>query len=103
MNYQKIIIAGNATKDAKTWEAKSKQVNFTTFSVAVNKGKDKATFFPVTAFGKTGELAAQYITKGRQVLVEGRVETGEKGRFNLIADRIIFGFAPSPKEEKPEE
>ena len=95
MNYQKIIVAGNATGDAQARESKDGQVSYTTFSVAVSSGKDKTTFFPVSAFGKTGEIAAKHVTKGRQVLVEGRVETGEKGYFNLIADRVVFGIATS--------
>ena len=43
-----------------------------------------ATFFPVTVFGKLAESIAKYITKGREVLVEGRVSVGEKGYFNII-------------------
>ena len=82
--------------------SKSGEVSYTTFSVAVSSGKNKTTFFPVTAFGKTGEIAAKHITKGRQVLVEGRVETSEKGYFNLIADRVVFGFAPAVKEPAAE-
>lgn len=105
MNYQKIIVAGNATGDAQARQSKKGDVSFTTFSVAVSSGKDKSTFFPVSAFGKTGELAATHITKGRQVLVEGRVEVGENYHFNLVADRIVFGKTPVPKEpvadEKP--
>ena len=69
MNYQKIIVAGNATGDAKARESKDGKVSYTTFSVAVSSAKDKTTYFPVSAFGKTGELAAKHITKGRQVLV----------------------------------
>lgn len=86
------------TGDAQARESKDGQVSFTTFSVAVSSRKDKTTFFPVSAFGKTGEIATKHITKGRQVLVEGRVETGEKGYFNLIADRIVFGVSPAAKE-----
>ncbi len=98
MNYQKLIVAGNTTGDAQARKSKEGDVTFTTFSVAVNSGKDQATYFPVTAFGKTGEAAAQYLTKGRQVLVEGRIEVGENGRFNVIADRVVFGVAPATQK-----
>ena len=97
MNYQKIIVAGNATGGAQARQSKKGDVNFTTFSVAISSGKEKPTYFPVAAFGKTGELAAKHITKGRQVLVEGRVEVGENNRFNLIADRVMFGMTPAAK------
>jgi single-strand DNA-binding protein len=102
MNYQKLIIAGNTTGDAQARKSKQGDVSYTTFSVAVGDGKDHSTFFPVTAFGKTGENAAQFLTKGKQVLVEGRIEVGENGRFNVIANRIVFGATPSPKKPSTE-
>jgi single-strand DNA-binding protein len=91
MNYQKLIVAGNTTGDAQARKSKEGDVSYTTFSVAVSSAKEKSTYFPVTAFGKTGEAAAKFLTKGRPVLVEGRVEVGENGRFNVIADRVVFG------------
>ena len=102
MNYQKLIIAGNTTGDAQARKSKQGDTSYTTFSVAVGDGKDHSTFFPVTAFGKTGENAAQFLTKGKQVLVEGRIEVGENGRFNVIANRIVFGATPSPKKPATE-
>ena len=104
MDYQKLIVAGNTTGDAQARKSKQGDVSYTTFSVAVGSGKDQQpTYFPVVAFGKIGENAAQYITKGRQVLVEGRIETGENGRFNVIASRIVFGLAPKEKEPEGKE
>ena len=94
MNYQRIIIAGRTTADAVALDSKSGELKFTTFDVAVNDGKEKVTFFPVTVFGKTGEAAAKYVTKGRQVLVDGRIQVNDKRYFNVIADRIQFGPEP---------
>ena len=91
MNYQKLIIAGNATVDAERKTSKKGDVSYTTFSVGVSDGKDKTTFFPVTVFGKHGEAVAKYVTKGREVLVEGRIDVGENGRFNVVANRVLFG------------
>ncbi len=90
MNYQKLIIAGNATSDPEVKQAKQGDVTYTRLQVAVGGTKDR-TFFPVTVFGKLGELVAQYVTKGRQVLVEGRVSLSEKGYFGVIADKVVFG------------
>jgi single-strand DNA-binding protein len=102
MNYQKLIVAGNTTGDAESRKAKESDVSYTTFSVAVGKGKEKPTYFPVVAFGKTGELAAKYLTKGKLVLVEGRIDGGENGRFSVLADRVVFG--PGKREaQKPAE
>ena len=104
MNYQKIIVAGRATADAVALDSKSGELKFTTFDVAVNDGKEQVTFFPVTVFGKTGEAAAKYVTKGRQVLVDGRIQVNDKKYFNIIADRVQFGPEPAAanKEEETE-
>ena len=91
MNYQKLILAGNATGDAQRRTSKKGDVSYTTFSVGVSDGKERTTFFPVAVFGKHGEAVAKYVTKGRQVLVEGRVEVSDNGRFNVVADRVRLG------------
>ena len=96
MDYQKIILTGNATNDAERHQSKQGDVEFTNFSVAVGDGKDKTTFFPVVSFGKLGEKVAVLIKKGQQVLVEGRVDVNEKGYFSVIAAHIRLGSAPSP-------
>ena len=98
MDYQKIIIVGNATKDAKQQQSKSGEVSFTTFSIAVGESKDKTTFFQVIAFGKLGEKVASLIVKGHQVLVEGRIDVKEKGYFNIVASNIRLGATPSAIE-----
>lgn len=103
MNYQKLILVGNVTGDAQNRTSQKGDVGYTTFSVGVGDGKDKTTFFPVVAFSKLGSMAAKYIKKGRQVLVEGRVELSDKGRFNVVANRIMLGaqaIKPAKKAEK---
>ncbi len=90
MNYQKIVIVGNATKDAEAREAKSGTA-YTRFAVAVGEAEGETSFFPVVVFGKAHEAVARYVTKGRQVLVEGRVTTGQGGRFRVVANRVVFG------------
>lgn len=104
MDYQKIILSSNATDDAKRMESKSGEVKFTTFSVGVSGGKERrTTFFPVTVFGKYGETVAEHVTKGRQVLVEGRIDVSEEGRFNVIADWVVFGALMAKLAEEPGE
>ena len=100
MNYQKIVLVGNATKNAERQTSKDGKVDYTTFRVGVSDGKENTTFFPVTVFGKLGESVAEYITKGRQILVEGRVQIGDNGRCNIVADQIRFGAKPEEKAGK---
>lgn len=49
----------------------------TKFTLAVDRGKDKgADFIRVTAFGKRAETICRYMDKGRQIAVQGRINTG---------------------------
>ena len=91
VNYQKLILVGNATADAQRQTSRKGDVTFTTFSVGVRDGKDRTTFFPVVVFGAYGETVAQYITKGRQLLVDGRIQVNDQDRFNVVADRVRLG------------
>ena len=93
MNYQKLIVVGNATKDAEQKTARNGETTYTHFRVGVSDGKGPSVFFPVTVFGKQAEVVAQYVTKGMQVLVEGRIEAREDGRMSVVADRVVFGAA----------
>jgi hypothetical protein len=65
----------------------------------VGEGKDKTTFFLIVVFGEYGETIAEFVHKGSQVLVEGRVRVSEKGRFSVIADRVVFGSTPDSRDE----
>ena len=106
MNYQKIILVGFVTRDAQKRTSKKGNINYATFSIAVNDGKENATFFPVVAFDKLGTMATIYVKKGRQLLAEGRIETTDNGRFNVVADRIFLGAQagkPAEKTKKVEE
>ena len=99
MNYQKLILVGNATKDALIRRSKNGDVAYATFSVGVGDGKDRTTYFPVVVFGdKLVALAKSYITKGLQVLVEGRVEVSDNGRFNVVAHRVCLGAQPGDRK-----
>jgi single stranded DNA-binding protein len=103
MNYQKLIVVGNATRDAEHKTSRSGDVGYTIFRLAVSDSKERPVFFPITVFGKQAEVVAQYVTKGRQVLVEGRVEASESGRMSVIADRVVFGTSPDKtRADNPE-
>jgi single-strand DNA-binding protein len=99
VNYQKLILGGNATEDARRRKSRQGDVTFTTFSVGVRDGKDHTIFFPVVVFGDYGKTVARYVTKGRQVLVDGRVRVNDKGRFHVVADSVRFGNEPSTTDD----
>jgi len=74
-----VILIGRLTRDA-TIKYSSGGMAIGSFSIAVNrrtkKGEqwvDEASFFDVSLFGKSAEGLAQYLTKGKQVAVEGEL------------------------------
>ena len=99
MNYQSITVVGNVTADAEKKVSQKGDVEYTTFDVAVSDGKEKTTFFPVVVFGDFSDTVAKYVTKGREVLVSGRIRVGDKGRFSVVADTVRFGNDPQRSEE----
>ena len=50
------------------------------FSLAVTervKGTDKTQWYRITAFRKLGEICGEYLSKGKQVYIEGKLQTSE--------------------------
>lgn len=80
--YQKLTIVGNLGHDPEMrYTPAGKAV--TTFSVATNRkwdGGEETVWFRVSAWGRLAEVCAEHLSKGRAVLVEGRLrpdpETG---------------------------
>jgi single-strand DNA-binding protein len=84
MSFNKIIIVGNLGRDPEL-RYTPQGTPVCNFTVATNeKRRDKAgeqqditTWFSVTFWGRQAETAAQYLTKGRPVYVEGRLHMEE--------------------------
>jgi single-stranded DNA-binding protein len=49
----------------------------------------------VTVFGKQGVVVAEYVTKGRELLVDGRIEVSQSGHFNVVANSVQLGAKPA--------
>jgi len=83
--YQKVIIAGNLGQDPEMRFAGEKPV--TNMSVAVNRAYTNANgvlvketiWFKVSVWGKQAEACQKYLSKGRQVIVEGELVADENG------------------------
>lgn len=99
MNYSHITIVGNSVADAEKKVSKKGDVAYATFDVAVSDGNEKTSFFPVVVFGDFSDTVATYVTKGREVLVSGRVRVSDKGQFSVVADTVRFGHDPRRVEE----
>lgn len=75
-NFNKVILMGNLTRDPemRTTQGGTQVVKF---GMAISrKFKDQETtcFVDCTAFGRTGEVIQQYMSKGRPIFVEGRLD-----------------------------
>lgn len=110
-----VILIGRLTKDPEIRYIPSTGTAVTTFSLAVNRdfkdkdGERKADFFNITAFGKTAENCANYLAKGNQCAVRGRLQNeqwekdGEK-RYatKIIADQVEFLTPKGKGGDSPE-
>ena len=101
----KVMIIGRLGKDPEVRYTQGGQA-VASFSVATdskwtNKAgekQEKTEWHRVKAWGKLGELAGEYLAKGRQVYVEGRLETSDytdkegvkKYSTEIVANDIQF-------------
>jgi single-strand DNA-binding protein len=103
-SFNQVTLMGNLTRDPELRQIPSGQ-NVCSFSLALNrsyKGSDgnwqEATdYVDVVAWGPLGERVAQYVTKGRPVLVSGRLQSrqweqdGQKrSKLEVVAQDVTF-------------
>lgn len=80
-NYNKVILAGNLTRDPQLKYLPS-QTAVCEFGLAINhrwrsqdgEQREDTCFIDCSIFGKQAETFNQYMTKGRSVLIEGRLQ-----------------------------
>ncbi|MDR2152123.1 MAG: single-stranded DNA-binding protein [Helicobacteraceae bacterium] len=102
----KVLLIGNLTRDVELRYSQSGTA-IGKFGLAVNRrwkdrnaGEDReeTLFIDVNVFGRSAEIAHQYLSKGRQALIEGRLvleqwtdQNGQKrSRHTVSADNIQF-------------
>lgn len=129
MSYHKVIVVGNLGRDPEMRYTPGGQA-VTDFSMATNRqytassGEKvkETTWFRVTAWGRQAETCNQYLNKGSQVLVEGRMnpdkESGGprlwegndgamRASYEITAERVVFlgsrGDAPGAAASGPQE
>ncbi len=106
MNLNKIFVLGNLTRDPESRAMPSGQ-NVVNFAVATNRvWNDKngqkqqdTQFHNVVVFGKMADVCSKYLSKGKMVLVEGRIQTRswdasdgtKKYRTEIVAEGIQLG------------
>lgn len=81
MNVNKVIIAGNLTRDPELRHTPNNTA-VANFGIAVNERwksgtgeqKERTTFIDCEAWGKTGEAIARFCSKGRPLFIEGALQ-----------------------------
>jgi single-strand DNA-binding protein len=105
-NLNKVMLIGNLTRDPEVRYTPSGKA-VADISLAINRvwnndqgqKQEETTFVDVTLWGRQAELAQQYLTKGRGVYIEGRLqmdswddkETGKKRtKLKVVGDNLQF-------------
>jgi single-strand DNA-binding protein len=120
-NINRVVLTGNLTADPElralpsgTSVCKLRVASNTRRKSASGEWEDKPNYFDVTVWGAQGENCARFLSKGRPVAIDGRLEwrewetqEGQKRQaVDIIADSVQFlggredaangnGFAPT--------
>ena len=105
MAFNKVILLGNLTADPELRTTPNGQ-NVTSFSLAINRTwnsangerQEETSFINCTAWGKTGEAIAKYVSRGRQLLVSGRLQQRtwqdkDTGKNRSAIDVVVEEFS----------
>jgi single-strand DNA-binding protein len=103
-SFNRVILMGNLTRDPEL-RYTGNGTAVCTLGLAVNrrvkKGErweEEASFFDIVVFGKTAENSAEYLAKGRPVLIEGELtqrrwesQDGQKrSKIEVVASQVRF-------------
>lgn len=109
MDLNRATLLGRLTRDP---EVKSTPSGKTVANISIATGRvwtdasgakqEKTDFHNCVLWGRIGEIAGQYLSKGRRVYIEGRIETrdwvGQDGvkryRTEIVADNLIMLDSP---------
>jgi single-strand DNA-binding protein len=114
MSFNKVILVGNLGRDPEL-RYTPQGTPVCSFTMATNERRkdktgemqDQTTWFRVTLWGRQAETAAQYLTKGRPVYIEGRLRVEEwtdrdgKPRHTLEVSATDLQFIGGKSEEEP--
>jgi len=105
MDLNKVMLIGRLTRDPES-KTTPQGVALTTFGLATGRvwkddqgnQRDATEFHNIVAWRRLAEICAQYLSKGRQVYIEGHLQTrswdGQDGKKNyrteVVADNMIM-------------
>lgn len=103
-SFNRVIIAGHATRDPELKTLPS-GTTVCEFGLAANrkwksgeKSGEEVLFVDCAAFGRQGEVINQYVTKGKALLVEGRLKLdqwtdqsgGKRSKISIVVENFTF-------------
>ncbi|HPO37067.1 MAG TPA: single-stranded DNA-binding protein [Kiritimatiellia bacterium] len=114
-SFNKVIIAGNLTRDPEIRSAGSAKVADLRLAISETwrdktsgQPKEVTCFVDVVAWERQAEFCQQYFSKGKGMLVEGRLQMDEwtdkqtnekRSKLRVRADRILFWGGPPPRQD----
>ncbi len=116
--FNRVIIMGNLTRDPELRQLPSGQ-NVCRLGIAANRQYrnrqtnemvEEVCFVDVDVWGAQADSCNQYLSKGRPVLVEGRLkldnwqdkEGNNRSKHSIVAERVVFMPSSMQSEEAPE-
>tara|TARA_R110000824_G_scaffold302820_1_gene490597 strand:+ start:1468 stop:1881 length:414 start_codon:yes stop_codon:yes gene_type:complete len=115
-NFNRVILVGNLTRDIELRSTPS-GASVADAGIAVNDRRkqgdewvDETSFVDLTLWGRTAENAAEYLSKGSPILIEGRLkqdswenDQGEKRtKLKVVVDKLQFLSNKKEAESKKE-
>ncbi|MBM3973221.1 MAG: single-stranded DNA-binding protein [Planctomycetes bacterium] len=103
-NFNKVILLGNLTRDVELRTTQSGQA-LAKFGMAINRKwsqngeqKESTCFVDLTAWGRQAEVLHQYVKKGSQLFIEGRLEYstwetpegGKRNKLEVVVENFQF-------------
>lgn len=104
MNFNRVFLGGNLTRDVEMKTIQS-GTSIAQFGLAINRrwkdaggaDKEEVTFVDCNAWGKTAETIARFFTKGKPILVEGRLKLDQwekdgerKSKLSVVVESFTF-------------
>lgn len=107
-SYNRVTLVGNLTRDPEVKHIGSAGTTVAEFGMAMNSSwtdkatgtkREEVTFVDVTLWARTAEVAAEYLSKGSQVLIEGRLkfdswkdkQTGaNRSKLGVVGERMVM-------------
>jgi len=102
-SYNRVMLMGNLTRDVEIKPA-GQAATVAKFGLAINRKyrtkegeqREETTFVDCDAFGRTADVMAQYLRKGRPVFIEGRLKLDQwqdqQGNNRSKLKVIVEGF-----------